>query len=127
MATTVKFFRDANGFYTGVGFYDHARSEDNADTETGARVCAALSVLSSYVEVLADTASAVNGSERYKLKACSEPPSKEITVTPQYDLQIPLAALAKTILLLSVQYPDFITAETVKERKPRKKKEKDGE
>ena len=106
MATTVKFFSNSEGFYCGVGFYDHARSEDNPDVDTGSRLCAVMSALSSYVEVLAETA-AVD----YGLSVTKTPPSRVITWEAYYAMQTPVAALRHTVRTLAAQYPEFVKIE----------------
>ncbi len=104
--TTVKFFNNGEGFYCGVGFYDHARSEDNPDVDTGSRLCAVMSALSSYAEVLAETA-AVD----YSLGVTKAPPSRVIMWGVCYAMQTPVAALFHTVRTLAAQYPDFIKVE----------------
>lgn len=106
MSTTVKFFNNGEGFYRGVGFYDHARSEGNPDCGTGSRLCAVMSALASYVDVLAETA-AVD----YKLCVTKMPPSRVITWNVCYAMQTPVAALFHTVRTLAAQYPDFIKVE----------------
>ncbi len=111
MATTVKFFQDADGIYVGVSFSDHARGEDNPDKETGMRVCAAMSVLASYVETLAECAGV-----DYEIKVEKEPPLREIRWKRQFALQVPITALYNTILSLSAQHAEFVEVkiETIK-------------
>lgn len=104
--TTVKFFNNGEGFYSGVGFYDHARSEGNPDCGTGSRLCAVMSALSSYAEVLAETA-AVD----YSLNVTKAPPSRVITWGVCYAMQTPIAALFRTVMTLAAQYPEFVKIE----------------
>lgn len=107
MATTVKFFRDADGFFCGISFSDHARSEDNPDKSTGTRLCAAMSVLSSYVEALAECA-AVD----YDLNVEVVPPTRRVAWDRCFAMQTPVSALYNTVLSLAAQYPDFVKVET---------------
>lgn len=106
MATTVKFFNNGEGFYCGVGFYDHARSEDNPDHGNGSRLCAVMSAFASYVEVLAET-TAVD----YDLRVTKAPPSRVITWGVCYAMQTPIAALFRTVMTLAAQYPEFVKIE----------------
>ena len=104
--TTVKFFNNGEGFYCGVGFYDHARSAGNPDNDTGSRLCAVMSTLSSYAEVLAETA-AVD----YSLNVTKAPPSRVIAWGVCYAMQTPIAALFRTVRTLAAQYPEFVKIE----------------
>ena len=106
MATTVRFLRDSDGFFCGVGFYDHARGADNPDVDSGSRVCSAMSVLASYVEVLAECATTP-----YRLDVRKEPPSRCVTWPVSFAMQTPTAALHRTVSALAVQYPEFVIVE----------------
>lgn len=106
MATTVRFFRDGDGFYCGVGFYDHARGLDNPDVDSGSRVCSAMSVLAAYVEVLAECAATP-----YRLDVRKDPPSRCVTWPVSFAMQTPTAALHRTVSALAAQYPDFVVVE----------------
>lgn len=112
MATTVRFLRDSDGFFCGVGFYDHARGADNPDVDSGSRVCSAMSVLASYIEVLAECAATP-----YRLDVRKEPPSRCVTWPVSFAMQTPVAALFQTVSALVVQHPGFVALEeeTVKE------------
>lgn len=106
MATTVRFLRDSDGFFCGVGFYDHARGADNPDVDSGSRVCSAMSVLASYVEVLAECAATP-----YRLDVRKEPPSRCVTWPVSFAMQTPVAALFQTVSALVVQHPGFVALE----------------
>lgn len=109
MATTVRFFKDGNGLYSGVGFYGHARGKDDDNAADGVRVCAAMSVLASFFETLTEETADAD----YSLRVVKEPPSRvlEWGERQRGAMQTAASALFHTVTALSAQSPEFVKTE----------------
>lgn len=118
MPTTVRFFRDKDRRCVRVDFSGHALSDVEAskyegDSLDGVRVCAGVSLLSSFMEMLV-----MLGAERYEVNTSKDGPEGIPMKSFRWDadaeaMQVPVEALYRTVQALSVEFYPFVHVQDV--------------